>query len=121
MNIEIIDPGHEYKLPSFDGELAQTITFLKREGEGYPGNVGSHAGTTLQCVLRACLDRVEYLHAQIPHENNYGIVSHIRHALLLLEQRAAERHGINPMSLTLTSASENPLCGVCGHVTCHHS
>lgn len=56
-----LDPGHKYLLPTFDGELNQTLTFMKREGEGYPGNIGHYPGTNMQAVLRAIYKRMEYL------------------------------------------------------------
>lgn len=121
VNIEIVDPGHSYRLPSFDGELEQTLTFMKREGAGFPGNVGHYPGTNLQSVLRACLNRVVYLQGQIPHDNNVAIICHLKHVLRELEQRAAERHGLNPNTITLDLAAFGPMCGTCGHVMCGHS
>lgn len=121
LQVEVVDPGHAYRLPSFDGELFQTLTFMKREGEGFPGNVGHYPGTNLQSVLRACFDRVVYLQRQIPHENNIAIMCHLRHCLRELEQRAAERHGYNVNLITLDLASSGAMCVVCGHVLCGHS
>lgn len=119
--VEIVDTGHAYRLPSFDGQALQTLIFMKREGDGYSGNVGHYPGTNLQSVLRACLDRVIYLQGQIPHENNIAIVCHIKHCLRELEQRAAERHGYNVNAITLDLASFGAMCVVCGHVVCGHS
>lgn len=119
--VKAVDPGHEYRLPSFDGELFQTLTFMKREGKGFHGNVGHYPGTNLQSVLRACLDRVVYLQRQIPHENNIAIMCHLRHCLRELEQRAAERHGFNVNKVTLELSSTGAMCGTCGHVLCWHS
>lgn len=122
MKPQIVDAGHVYVLPVFDGQvlLGSPLTFMKREGEGFPGNTGHFPGTSLQAVLRACLDRVRYLQRQIPCDNNVAIICHIGHAILELERRAAERHGFNPKSITLEMATEGEMCPDCGHVKCHH-
>lgn len=120
MNVVILDPGHKYLLPSFDGGPSETLTFMKREGLGFPGNVGHYHGTNLQSVLRACLERVIYLHGQIAHENNIAIICHLKHSLRELEQRAAERHGFNPNTISLDMAAFDQMCPTCGHVLCNH-
>ena len=91
--MRVIDPGHEYMLECLDGNDYVHLKFVKREGDGYPGNVGSHSGTNIQEVLRALIDRVKYLDNQIPCENNKWILSHLRKSLQELEDRAALRHG----------------------------
>lgn len=121
VSINVADAGHKYLLPSFDGGTPQTLTFMKREGEGFPGNVGHYPGTNLQSVLRACLDRVLYLQGQIPHDNNLAIVCHLKHCLRELEQRAAERHGFNPCAISLDLATFGKMCATCGHVLCSHA
>ncbi len=45
--MKIVDLGHEYTLDSLDGECENRVIFVKREGDGYPGNTGCHPGTTL--------------------------------------------------------------------------
>ncbi len=117
--MKTIDCGHKYELPSYDGGEPQLLTFMKREGEGYPGNVGCYPGTNLQSVIRACLNRFRYLHAQIPHDTNISNICHLQHVLRNLEERAMERHGFNP-KLSLREAEELPMCNACGHVVCHH-
>ncbi len=69
---EIIDPGHKYILLTLDGELNQTLTFVKRcdkiiEGRltnKFPGNKGEYPGTTMQSVIRVILNRLRYLQNQ---------------------------------------------------------
>lgn len=52
--MRVVDPGHVYDLVSLDGGQVHRLTFVKRLGERYPGNVGfPHAGTNMQEVLRA--------------------------------------------------------------------
>lgn len=129
--MKVIDPGHCYELDFLDGEPEvvcddqdltelheNRLTFVKREGAGYPGNVGHHPGTNLQEVLRAMIERVKYLDSQIPHVNNSGILVNLRHSLWLLEQRAAERHG-RPFDLSWAAGIEElPTCQHCGHIGC---
>ena len=62
--MKVIDPGHKYELAHLDGNGHEVLTFVKREGDGYPGNIDHHAGTNLQEVFRAALDRVKYLDNQ---------------------------------------------------------
>lgn len=115
-----VDPGHEYLLDSYDGEQVNRLVFMKREGEGYPFNVGHHPGTNCQEVIRALIARVKYLQKQIPCDENYGLLTHLRGALFCLEYRAARRHG-----RILHIPSEQPLevedystCDGCGHIQC---
>jgi hypothetical protein len=116
--IKVIGPGHVYMLPSLDGDVPQVLTFVKREGEKFPGNVGAHPGTTMQYVLRAVLDRITYLQGQIPCDENLMISNNLQNCLYLLEHRAARRHGCNPDSITQYQASYGQMCPTCGHVTC---
>lgn len=120
----VIDPGHEYALDSLDGELRQRLTFVKREGAGYPGNVGHHPGTTIQEVLRALVERCAYVNRQTPCPETSEVTAMLIRCVCLLEQRAARRHG-----RTLTASPEDIVAGVgkcsgCGHVGCrggcHH-
>ena len=91
--MQVADPGHWYKLRSLDGGESQDLIFVKREGLGYPGNIGHHPGTILQEVWRASIERLKYVDAQISHPCNERAIACLRYALELLEKRAAERHG----------------------------
>lgn len=127
--MKVIDPGHRYVLGQLDddgsGVAPTALVFVKREGPGYPGNVGHHAGTNLQEVLRVLIDRVKYLEQQVPHPNNPIIIFALRHSIWLLEQRAAERHG-RPFTLEAagilriedSSIEDAPTCQQCGHIGC---
>lgn len=61
--MKVIDPGHHYGLAVLDGEPngSESLLFVKRQGEKYPGNTFHHHGTTLQEVLRACCERLRYV------------------------------------------------------------
>ena len=117
----VIDPGHDYYLDLLDGgigRLAQTrLTFVKREGPGYPGNVGSHPGVNLQEVLRALIDRVKYLDRQIACSENRAVLLNLRAALHFLEVRAARRHN-RPIPRFPEANELSPFCHKCGHVGC---
>ena len=112
--MRVIDPGHTYALGVLDGDTAMVLEFVKREGPLYPGNVGTQCGTTLQEVLRACLDRIEYLDQQIPDENNAIVRFNLRSSIIALERRAAQRHSRQMPDDPIYGA----LCQHCLHVGC---
>lgn len=116
--MQILDPGHAYLLTPFDGEPGVILRFMKREGEGYPGNVGHYSGTNLQEVIRACIDRLKYLDTQIPHWRNKRCIIELREVLENLEFRAAERHG-RVLHLSPAKNVEDEIfcyrCGCTGH------
>lgn len=117
--MKVLDPGHCYQLLCLDGDYEQILQFVKREGPGYPGNVGTSAGTNLQSVLRACIDRVRYLQQQIPCAENVVIDDLLTRAVHLLEERAAVRHGRSYPHSDIFACSA-PLCPQCGHTDCEH-
>jgi len=117
-----IDPGHHYHLRSLDGEEGayETLQFVKREGEGYPGNVGTNVGTTTQEVLRALIDRCNYVNNQIPCLENVLVNQYLRLSIYALESRAALRHG-RELKLTdqeLAAIESLPTCSKCNHIGC---
>lgn len=118
--MDIVEKGHIYNTTTYDGPLGDTITFMKRIGEFYPGNAGApHPGTNCQEVLRVLIDRVEYLNNQVFHTNNITILHNLRSSLWLLEQRAAERHGIK-FDIPEDGIESRTTCEVCGHVVCEN-
>ncbi len=128
--MRVIDPGHYYGLSVLDAESEfseneepeELLRFVKREGPGYPGNVGHHAGTTIQEVLRACISRLTYLDAQITDRRNHLCINHLRSVLILLEHRAAERHGrvlnLDDKKWDYNSVESLPVCPKCLHIDC---
>lgn len=117
--MEIQDQGHRFKLDSYDGECVQTLTFMKREGPGYPFNVGHYAGTNCQEVIRALISRLQYLSLQIPCWQNRVSVWLLRATLWLFERRAANRHGRRfAFHLLFSEIESEPTCPTCGHVRC---
>lgn len=121
--MKIIDAGHEYDLDSYDGGEPVRLVFVKREGEGYPFNVGHHPGTNCQEVWRASILRIQYLQRQEPCEENVTAIRKLRELIWLFEVRAARRHGRTLPNLT-QEIETLPTCAGCGHVGCtgegHH-
>ncbi len=118
--MKILEPGHVYELDRFDKNYetdSGILTFVKRQGRGYPGNVGHHSGTNLQEVLRAMIDRVQYLNKQIPDDRNDSVITDLRHALWLLEARAAERHK-RQLNASWYEIEKLSTCKKCGHIGC---
>lgn len=120
-----LDAGHSYLVSGYDGGEPQKIEFMKREGEMYPGNVGSHPGTNCQELLRVLIDRVKYLDGQIPYSGDAKIVIRLQECLYIFEERAAERHHCEGMFQvgmgvigTLDSLEKQPTCARCGHIFC---
>ena len=113
--MKVIDPGHKYELQTIDGNESSVLTFVKREGKGYPGNVGHYSGTIIQEVLRACIDRLKYVDAQIPDNNNPIVIHDLRTALYHLEIRAANRHGKSMPFVDVTEIENLPV-GQNGHL-----
>lgn len=96
--MRVLDPSHLYDLQVIDQPndrlgIICRLQFVKRQGEGYPGNTGSYPGTLLQDVIRACIDRLKYVDKQIHHNSNWVCINLLRMVIFLLESRAAERHG----------------------------
>lgn len=83
----------------------------------YPGNKGHHTGTNIQEVLRACADRLLYLHNQIPDEDTHSARLAIEGAIFLLECRAARRHK-REQTFSIDEAVKGKTCHKCGHIHC---
>lgn len=120
--MDVLDPGHKYHLrsldlPEGDDRGFQTLTFVKREGPGYPGNIGHYSGTTTQEVLRALIDRAHYVDNQIPDLANRWVIYYLRAAIWQLEKRAATRHG-REFVVPVDGIELLPTCEKCNHVGC---
>lgn len=119
-----LDPGHTYELASYDGGVSQHLIFMKREGDGYPFNVGQYPGTNCQEVIRALIARVKYLNKQSHVYDNKIILEDLRDALLAFEKRACDRSGrsfplLEYLSTYNMHVEEMPFCSKCGHIGCH--
>lgn len=120
--MDIIDPGHKYHLRILDAKISLTphvLVFVKREGDGYPGNIGHHSGTTTQEVLRALIDRTKYVDNQIHDPRNDHVLAYLRRSIYKFEERAAERHGrVLILPEGLKHIESLPVCEKCGHIGC---
>jgi hypothetical protein len=114
----VVDPGHVYLLDALDGEQVNRLVFVKREGPGYPGNVGSHPGTTMQEVLRALIERANYVQGQLPCAETAFVIDHLTAAIVMLEVRAARRHGRVLRATAAEVVAGVGKCPTCGHVGC---
>lgn len=116
--LKILDPGHKYELEVYDaGNPDHTeIAFLKREGKGFPFNKGSFPGTNCQEVLRALIDRTEYLNKQVPCAETEAIIAQLKAALFLFESRAARVHDKTLSLSDLGAPVRNQVCNICGHL-----
>lgn len=87
--MRVVARGHVYALKTQAG-IEQFLTFVKSLPEGDPGN---HDGVLCQEVLRALIDRVLDLNAQVPCSENIDIINNFRECLILFEERAF-RHSL---------------------------
>jgi hypothetical protein len=115
--MKIFDAVHTYALDGYDGAARQLLIFMKREGPGYPFNVGSYGGTNCQEVMRALIDRILYLDRQVACAENQIALAGIRSALYAFEIRAARRHG-RELQSTVPNIETAETCGTCGHIDC---
>lgn len=94
----------------------QILTFVKRMGPRYPGNTTKHHGTTTQEVLRALIERTDYVNNQEPCAETEAVAGLLRSALYLLEVRAARKRGVNIMFPTLAKFEQEPVSPKDGHI-----
>jgi hypothetical protein len=125
--MRILDPGHKYELEEYDGGTVQIVTFMKREGPGYPMNVGHNPGINCQEALRMIIDRMKYLDKQIHCDDNERAITNLRRTFLEFERRASIRHGAKELEPLQLWDEEVPVelvphCRICGHIQCfgHH-
>lgn len=116
--MRVVDAGHSYLLDKLDGDGFVGLDFVKREGEGFPFNIGNKSGTNCQEVLRALIDRSQYLNKQMPCAETEAIIGCLQSALLLFELRAARRHNRHLTLPGLVYLSNSPTCQDCLHIGC---
>ena len=121
----ILDLGHDYLLEGVGGpELVnppQRITFVKNEGDAYPGNVGHHSGVMTQELLRVCIDRTKYLNDQGSCMETELALSAMRQALAWYEVRAARCRGTFIEGDYADVLDNAEVCPTCGHNQCHRT
>lgn len=116
--MKILDAGHKYLLDSLDGGTPQLLTFVKREGENFPFNVGAYSGTNAQEVIRALIDRTKFLLSQKPCAETQCAFHSLESALLFYELRAARRHGRQLDLYDVQQLVHETPCPKCGHIRC---
>lgn len=121
--MKIIDAGHQYELDCLDDNklIGGLLTFVKRKGENFPFNHNSHPGTNCQEVLRALIDRSEYLNKQKPCAETECIIGLLKSALLLFELRAARHHERFLDLETTTTLISGKTCPTCKHIGCDNN
>ncbi len=123
--MEIITPGHLYKLQEYDyyqSEHIQTLRFMKRIGDKFPGNnPPAYSGTNCQEVIRALINRLQYLQNQKPCIETETIIFHQRQSLIQFENRAMRIKDININSTSWPWEIEKLIpCKICGHIYPHN-
>lgn len=118
-------------MDTIDQGPQQFIAFVKRVGRGYPFNRRpAHGGIQIQENLRVLINRMQYLQKQAPHKNNKKIIQRLRECIFYLEERAAERHGLDLEFFdeigeiydidARVSIEDHEPCRECGHLVCRH-
>lgn len=116
--MKVLDPGHDFSLDNLDDIGKTRLVFVKRMGEGYPGNESAYPGTNMQEVLRVLINRCEYVNKQKPCDETVSTINHLRQALMHLEIRAARRHGRILDFTAWWGIEHRPYCEKCGHISC---
>lgn len=118
--MKVLDPGHKYLLDSHDGGESILLKFVKRDSPPgkYPGNTDSYPGTLTQEVLRALIDRGEYVQNQQPCPETESFIHLMRTGLFLLESRVRRiRHQVG-LDVPLQGIDSFNGCMICGHILC---
>ena len=110
--MKVLIPGHQYLLSNIksdDGDRdVNILKFYNEKGTSRDDIIG----TSNQEVLRALIDRVNYLDNELPHSFNKEIIFHLRKALALHEARHLTR------MIDKDVAVENFPVGDDGHFIC---
>ena len=87
---EVIDPGHIYNLRQLGTDEKVELKFIKRSGGAIQYDK-EWPGLQVQEVIRALIDRSEYLNAIIPCAETEDSIYFLRMALYSYEARAYRR------------------------------
>lgn len=88
--MEIIDPGHRYRVHDVEADTSQEISFIKKEEQdGKLVKVGE--GTTTEAVLNVVANRLKVLYERLPDPYTKAARYFIGQALGALTERTADR------------------------------
>lgn len=87
----IIEPGHKYYLSHLESEGFETLTFIKRSSKAIDYGDQEHEGTNSQEVIRALIDRTQYLDEVLQCDESKDAIYYLRMALFMYEVRAYRR------------------------------
>lgn len=88
--MDVIDPGHIYDLWQLGSDEPQRLTFVKRSGGAIQYD-NEYPGVQVQEVLRALIDRSQYLDDVLECTETKDAVYYLRMALFTYEARAYRR------------------------------
>lgn len=88
--MRVLEPGHIYELDHLCSEGHETLTFIKRSGAAVH-YADEHPGTNSQEVIRALIERTEYLDTVLECVESKDAAWHLRMALYMYEVRAFRR------------------------------
>ena len=116
--MKVVDSGHKYELEVFDTEEVEAtlpLVFVKRND---PRNEDAYPGTIIQEVLKALIERLEYVNRQFPCAETESVLHMMKTSLLLMEIRANRLYG-----RFLHLNREDDILGLqtcrrCGHTQC---
>lgn len=92
--MEILTPGHVYKLSNFDDNSTfQTITFIKKQPkDGDKGELELvFDGTTNEELLEVLIDRLNFLRKALDSEETKKAIEKCKEALFWLNHRTSNR------------------------------
>jgi hypothetical protein len=89
--MKVLEPGHKYMLKNLGTPSYGILTFIKRSSKAVDYGPTEHIGTNTQEVLRALIDRSEYLNNVLPCDETRDAIYHLRMALFNYEVRAYRR------------------------------
>ncbi len=89
--MNILDPGHCYKLDLFDDSTEGIqLQFIKKEE--VDGELKTTVnGTTNEEVIKALVDRLRFLQKRLASRENAIVITKLEEALMWLEKRTADR------------------------------
>jgi ribosomal protein S3AE len=89
--LRIIEAGHIYELQHLESDGIEKLTFIKRSSKAINYGDTEHAGTNTQEVIRALINRTEFLYDILPAVETKDAAYYLRMALFCYEARAYRR------------------------------